>query len=296
MCIRDRYFGKPMIYDEQHSHFMYPNEARIRNMTYGISIHVDVEVEFDIINEEGVKETPTLTLDKILLGRFPIMLQSKLCILNGLNRHIREQMGECKNDMGGYFIIGGKEKVIVSQQKFGDNMMYIKDNYNDQYSHSAEIRSVSENPAKPVRTTSVKMVRPNHLLTNNQLVVSIANIRQPIPLFIVMRALGIISDKKIIEYCLLDIDNMESYMEYFIPSVHDSGQILTKQSALEYMASFTKSKTVHQVLEILSDYFLAHVGENNYTIKAYFLGYMVNKLLRVVSKVEQPTDLSLIHI
>ena len=105
-----------------------------------------------------------------------------------------------------------------------------------------------------------------------------------------MRALGIISDKKIIEYCLLDIDNMESYMEYFIPSVHDSGQILTKQSALEYMASFTKSKTVHQVLEILSDYFLAHVGENNYTIKAYFLGYMVNKLLRVVSKVEQPTD------
>ena len=40
------YFGKPMIYDEDRAHFMYPNEARLRNMTYGITLHYDVEVEF----------------------------------------------------------------------------------------------------------------------------------------------------------------------------------------------------------------------------------------------------------
>ena len=43
-----------------------------------------------------------------------------------LDRKIREQMGECKNDPGGYFIIGGKEKVVIPQEKFGDNKFMLK--------------------------------------------------------------------------------------------------------------------------------------------------------------------------
>jgi DNA-directed RNA polymerase II subunit RPB2 len=38
------YFGKPVINDEDKSHYMYPNEARLRNMTYSMTIHYDVEV------------------------------------------------------------------------------------------------------------------------------------------------------------------------------------------------------------------------------------------------------------
>ena len=40
------YFGKPIIYDDHYSHYMYPNDARLRNMTYGITIHYDVVVDF----------------------------------------------------------------------------------------------------------------------------------------------------------------------------------------------------------------------------------------------------------
>ena len=50
------HFGKPIIYDsqdEQRQHFMYPNEARLRNMTYGFTIHYDVDVIFKIISDEG---------------------------------------------------------------------------------------------------------------------------------------------------------------------------------------------------------------------------------------------------
>ena len=107
-------------------HYMYPNEARLRNMTYGFTVHYDVDIEIVIIHgniEKLEKEVEVVRLEKILLGRFPIMLQSKLCILNELHRELRFQMGECKIDYGGYFIIDGKEKLIVPQETFSDNMV-----------------------------------------------------------------------------------------------------------------------------------------------------------------------------
>jgi DNA-directed RNA polymerase II subunit RPB2 len=48
------------------------------------------------------------------------MLQSDLCILNSLDKNVRFNMGECRNDYGGYFIIDGKEKVIISQEKLSE--------------------------------------------------------------------------------------------------------------------------------------------------------------------------------
>ena len=284
------YFGKPVIYDDNYSHYMYPNDARLRNMTYGITIHYDVDVEFTFFQNKE-KQEKTTTLHKIYLGRFPIMLQSKLCILKGLATEARFNLGECRYDYGGYFIIDGKEKVIVSQEKFADNMLYIKENKEDNiYSHSAEIRSVSEDASKPIRTSAVKMVAPSFKYTNKQLVVTVPNVRKPVPLFILMRALGVSSDKQIIEYCLLDLDKNKSYLDYFIPSIHDANKIFNQQVALQYIATLTKRRTMSGVMDILMNYFLPHVGVDNFLDKAYFVGYMVNKLLRVVTKEEKPTD------
>ena len=372
------YFGKPVIYDDNTSHYMYPNEARLRNMTYGMTVHYDIEIEFitiledgeqpDIIGleggepiamgddkdliggnfklQEGEPETPTvggaqdeafskedeqdggaprrtrkkrdleltpsetalfreqteksmvapniqkqtITLEKIYLGKFPIMVQSNYCVLSGLPREIRHTMGECKNDVGGYFIIDGKEKTVVSQEKFGDNMLYIRDVNDDKYLYSAEIRSVSENVAKPIRTLSVKIVAPSPSYTFNNIVVNIPNVRKPVPLCIVFRALGILSDKEIITMCLLDLEKYEGMVDLFIPSVHDAGAIFTQANALKYIATLTKGKTVANALEILADYFLPHIGEVNFKEKAYYLGYIVFRLLNVAQGLEPPTD------
>lgn len=379
------YFGKPIIYDDKNAHYMYPNEARLRNMTYGMTIHYDVEVEFIDILEEGqlpslvgmtggnaslleeaenddeeevaehndprsIEELPengdqpggtkekqmmttskqapprkgrqkrqrdvdltpaetalfreataksmiapnkqrrTIILEKIYLGKFPIMVQSNYCILSGMPREIRHSMGECLNDVGGYFIIDGKEKTVVSQEKFGDNMLYIRESGDEKYLYSAEIRSVSENVSKPVRTLSVKIVAPTSSYTFKTIVVNIPNVRKPMPLFIVFRALGIISDKQIITMCLLDLDKNESMIDLFAPSVHDAGGILTQQAALKFIATFTKGKTIPTVLEILADYFLPHVGEMNFMQKAYYLGYITFRLLSVYTGKEPPTD------
>ena len=283
------YFGKPIIYDDRRSHFLYPNEARLRNMTYGFTVHVDVDVEIVEISAEGNRDEKNFTLTNILLGRFPIMLRSKLCILHGLTSQLRFNMGECASDPGGYFIVDGKEKVIVSQEKFADNMLYIRGDYSDVYSYSAEIRSVSEDSSKPVRTTAVRLVSDRPTLANGQIVVVVPNVRSPIPLFIVMRALGLDSDKEIVEYCLLNLEKNSTLVELFIPSVHDAGVIFTQALALKYISTFTKAKTVPAVLDILANYFLPHVGELNLRAKAYFLGYMVFKMLRVSTGLEQPT-------
>jgi DNA-directed RNA polymerase II subunit RPB2 len=286
------YFGKPIIYDDNDkgAHYMYPNDARLRNMSYGITIHYDVEVDF-VFFENDERKTHSILLEKIYLGRFPIMLQSKLCILSGLTSEVRYNMGECKNDYGGYFIIDGKEKVIVPQEKFANNMLYIKKNKEDDtYSHSAEIRSVSEDASKPIRTMAVKIVAPTTVLSNNQMVVTVPNVRKPVPLFILMRALGVVSDKNIIEYCLLDLKKNEPYIDLFIPSIHDANQIFNQETALRYIASFTKRRTITGVLDILMNYFLPHIGEKNFLDKAYYVGYMVNRLLRVYTKDDKPTD------
>ena len=293
------YFGKPVIYDENtineiskpYTHYLYPNDARLRSMTYGVTIHYDVEVEYNYyVGEE--KKQHTNIIEKIYLGRFPIMLHSNLCILKGLTTEARFNLGECRNDMGGYFIIDGKEKVIVSQEKFANNMLYVREfkAKDAMYSYSAEIRSVSEDASKPIRYTSVKIVAPDKSYSNNQIVVDIPNVRKPIPLFILMRALGIISDKKIIEFCLLDLQQNEKMIDLFIPSIHDAQTIFSQEVALEFIASFTKNKTVSSLQDILFNYFLPHIGEDNFLDKAYFIGFMVNKMLKVFVKQEKPTD------
>jgi len=284
------YFGKPVIYDEHREHYMFPNEARLRNMSYALTIHVDVEIVYYIMNEDGTYGETRSLLEKIYLGKFPIMLNSDLCVLNKLDKIAKFNMGECRNDKGGYFIIDGKEKVLISQEKFADNMLYIKSDFNDLYSHSAEIRSVSEDASKPIRTLSIRITRPDTKHSNNQIVVNIPNVRKPVPLFILMRALGIASDKEIIKMCLLDLEKYENYISLFIPSIHDAGNIFNQEVALKYLATLTKGKTLPHILEILMDYLLPHIGETNFTDKAFFIGHMVKEVLQVYKNDKKPTD------
>ena len=394
------YFGKPVIYDKGQAHYMYPNEARLRNMTYGMTVHYDIDVEFiDILEageapnvigpdmlpsgervelegdeadayleevekertakrvnfktlpppEEGdeknrkeneilggapkpgpekrkgkkkvpYKMTPniaallreatekslsaanntqtrTITLEKIYLGKFPIMVQSSFCILNGLSRETRHSLGECKNDPGGYFIIGGKEKTVIPQEKFADNMLYIKKGKEetetapgDKFAFSAQIRSVSEDASKPVRKFSIDIVAPGAKYKNRNIVVNVPNVQKPVPLFILFRALGVVSDYDIISMCLLDMNKYESMVDLFESSVYDAGGVITQKDAIEYLKGFTKYSHDSYIQEILSDYLLPHVGETNYMEKAYYIGYLVFRLLLVSTGAEPETD------
>ena len=249
------------------------------------------------------------SIDRILLGRMPMMLQSKYCVLYGLPPHMRQALGECKNEPGGYFLIDGKEKCIIPQEKFADNMILLKryekveevdaedevgvgavEGGQPTYTFSAEIRSVSENVSKPIRTLRVGLVHPTTTHAFQNIVVELPNVRSPVPLFVVFRALGILSDRAIIETCLLDLEKYAPMIDPLVPSVHDASMIYTQSQAIHFISLLLKHKSEKGVHKILTDFLFPHIGESNYQEKALFLGHMVFRLLSVSMGLEPPTD------
>ena len=96
-------------------------------------------------------------------------------------------------DQGGYFIIEGAEKVIVSMKEKLINKLYIVKSQESSFALSAQIKSVPNDSFKYARTTVVNMHK-----TTNVFTVRLPSIPHQIPLFILFRALGVESDKEIL--------------------------------------------------------------------------------------------------
>jgi DNA-directed RNA polymerase II subunit RPB2 len=298
------YFGKPILYDKSNTHLLYPNEARIRNMNYSMSIHYDLDIEYLEYNKshnEYKKVGSLIKYEKIFLGKFPIMVQSKFCVLWNLPRDARFIMGECRNDLGGYFIIEGKEKTVVPLESPANNTIYVERGNQDKtppdkYLYQIKLKSISENASKPVRNLYIQLVAETVSETtgvineNGHILVEIPNVRKPIPIMILFRALGIISDKDIIKICLLDIEKYGNLIVYFLPSKYDAGNIMTQKLALEYIAKFCKFENTKFVLSILCDNLFPHIGEKNFIEKAYYLGYLIFRLLMVRVGLQEPVN------
>ena len=264
------------------SKLMTPYIAKLKNYTYSLSILINLVVTIVYI-ENDLTISTTKHLNKVLLGKIPIIVKSKYCISNQMTET------ECKYDPGGYVIINGNEKSIISQEKICPNMIQINPiSKNSKYYLCAEIRSVSEKYFMPPKIISVKIT--NKSIYNNHIRVSIPHLRTEIPLFIVFRALGCNSHKEMCYY-ILDNDNSEldaTLLKLLRLSLLESSSIMTQTDAIDYM-KHTINNSNNFISEdivkfnyikntVLKD-ILPHVGPSN-VHKCYFLGYMVNKLLK----------------
>ena len=92
-----------------------PNMCRLDNRTYSVSLYGDLEFEFESSTKKESK-----MLENVFLGKIPLMLRSNRCYLSGIPG---ETIGECKYELGGYFIVDGAERVLVTQELLGNNMM-----------------------------------------------------------------------------------------------------------------------------------------------------------------------------
>ena len=204
--------SKPIFQSQDGSkQLMTPHLARLNGLTYGVNLYTDIQILVETINSNGIIERNEIKVANVIIGKIPIMVKSKACILNTMPG-IAEDNGknECRYDPGGYFIINVNEKVIISQDRIAENKCLIfSANGSVTDGLTAEIRSVQDGIFLPPKTTSISMSsKPTHL--GRIIRINSSFLRVEVPLFIIFRALGIVSDKEIIQHIVFDVDNVKN--------------------------------------------------------------------------------------
>ncbi|CAG0917162.1 unnamed protein product [Notodromas monacha] len=266
---------------------MMPNVARLRNLTYAAPLYVDITKQV-VVDGEEPRETKH---NKTFIGKIPIMLRSTYCLLNGLTDRDLTELCECPLDPGGYFIINGSEKVLIAQEKMATNTVYVFSMKDSKYAFKTEIRSCVENSSRPTSTLWVNMMaRGGQAVKKSaigqRIIAILPYVKQEIPIMIVFRALGFVADRDILEHIIYDFDDPEM-MEMVKPSLDEAFVVQEQNVALNFIGArgarpgVTKEKRIKYAREILQKEMLPHVGVSDFceTKKAYFLGYMVHRLL-----------------
>jgi len=273
---------------------MLPQEAKLRNFTYASTMNVDINIQYIIRSTENM-ENPRIiekTLPKINIGKLPIMLKSSICVLTQ-NKHIsHEYTGECSMDSGGYFIIKGSEKTVLGQERAAENRVYCFDGKNTtKWNWFAEIKSVPDFKCISPKQIEMMISSKNNGFGNG-IYISIPRIKNPIELYVLFRALGIMSDKQITKYILLDTEDekQSEILKFVQASIIDANKYMTQEDALRHITSsvaFTPinldketgaRKKREFTVEVLDNDLFPHC--QTLQQKLYLIGYMAKKLIQ----------------
>ena len=291
--IENIFVSAPSMYDGDNMKEMFPNDARLRNLTYKSNVFCNIGLHyiFHGKDESGNSIPPkVVNFEKVNIGSIPIMIHSKLCLLHNLDPIKLSDFGECPYDQGGYFIIKGKEKVILSLEKKVSNILYINSSSDDNLILQGNIKSVSNEGFQSSRTNNVNLVvnklrekieGKNVIRSEKTFNVRVLGFDVEVPLFIMFRALGFISDKRILSLIIYETDTAKlrnKLIELIRPSVKAAHPIFTQKSAFKFLSLNTKGKENFNVIDILNNNLFPNYGGDNLS-KGYYLGYIVRKIL-----------------
>ena len=274
---------------------MFPQEARLRNFTYASPMTLDINIQIIKRSGDNLEKIENLQkkLPRIHIGKLPIMLKSSICVLKQYYHLSPEITGECCMDGGGYFIINGSEKTCLGQERAAENniMCFCIKKNNNKWSWLAEIKSVPDNKCISPKQINLTIATKNNG-SGHPMYINIPRIKNPIPIFTAFRALGIISDIEICKIILLDVENKENTDLLFAlkASIINSQKIVTQEEALRFITNNAMYTPINMTAEegfkkkkeftvnVLENDLFPHC--NNKTQKIYFMGLMINKLLK----------------
>ncbi|MFB6076187.1 MAG: DNA-directed RNA polymerase subunit B'' [Candidatus Aenigmatarchaeota archaeon] len=240
-----------------------PMEARLRDINYAAPLFL----EMTPIVDGNKRET-----SEVQIGELPIMVKSDLCPLSDMNDEELVEINEDPDDPGGYFIVNGTERVLVLVEEIAPNRMIVEQVDKNKVKESARINSESKGWTQ--RHTVAR--REDGLW-----VINFANVKK-LPLVILLRGLGLETDKEIIQ----SIAQEDKYSEEIYSNLYES-DITDVQEALEYigkkMKVSQKEQRVERAENSIDKYLLPHIGQNpeDRLRKAKYLGRVARKLMEL---------------
>ena len=236
---------------------MLPNHARKQNITYEGVVRVNI-----VYNGKETQRVP--------IGKIPIMLRSAVCNLTRTNMVESE---ECSNDPGGYFIIKGKERVLVGQLRPCYNRVYTHAcKPLEKYSYYSEIRSMNESGVSVL----VKALIDN----KNACFLSLPYIKTTLPAGYVFRALDI-ELENVLKWCRCK-DRL------FVAAMTEQyNQFSTSEDVIEEIAnrlpSVCEGDPKEYIRTILSKELFYHLGMLTAEKSARHIAYILKRLVSVAT-------------
>lgn len=252
---------------------IYPAEARIRKLTYAAPIYINISAHINGIQRE------TFTAQ---IGNLPIMLKSKFCHLNKLNKQELIAKGEDPNDPGGYFVINGTEKVLVNIEDLAANRLMIEHETIGASQYVGKIFS---------ERGSFKIPHSFERLKDGIFYMSFTRLKR-VPMIVVLKALGMTKDEDI-------VNNVSKDMHYdeILVNLIEFKDIKSEDDAMDYLAKkagITQAKEirVERMSELLDKYLLPHLGTETHDrlYKARNICKYLKQYVRTARKEVQPDE------
>jgi len=252
---------------------LYPAEARLRNLTYAAPIYLEAQV---------VDEGKELEEEVVEIGMLPIMLKSKACNLNYVDDVTK--VGEDPLDPGGYFIINGTERALVTLEDLAPNKILLE--REERYGEKVEVAKVFSQRAGYRALVIVERGK------DNILEVSFPQLPRSIQFVVLMKALGVETDEEIVR---MVSDNPE-IMKFMLENV-EVAEVETQEEAIEYIGrrvapGQSREYRINRANQVLDQYFLPHLGTDPEArrAKAFFLARMAEAVFELALGLRMEDD------
>jgi len=271
---------------------LYPQTCRIRNLTYTCPVYTDI-IRYTVGEDSKILETKTFP--DVFIGAMPCMIRSEFCHLHNKDDRGMIKNEECPLDPGGYFIINGSEKVLMSQDRMGHNEIFVfkakeKDNIKlplkDTEKHKsmpcswyAEVRSHSEYQEPNITTTLVKLSKEQlDKGEDPRLYVEVPGLKNPVPWPILFMALGVCDTSEMVDYVC---DKDDSHIIALLAPSLECPEIKDQEQAVKYLANYVQNtqKDIRelQIKKILREKLFQNITQTH--MKRFYLGYMTYLVL-----------------